>query len=681
MAKRQKQASKSSSRTTEAAASAPAPELAAAWDRRWIWLAPGLLFAITLFCYWQQLTSSSISILWDAADFFQPIQNYLSQELHAGRIPFWTPYPQAGFPFLADPQVGAWYPLNWPFFLIGVTPRVLFAEHWLHALVACLGAYLLAYRLLNYRPAAVLAGLCYGLSGFFTGHSSHTVMLQTAAWLPWMLLLFDRALETRRLGHIASGCLIAGLIVLAGHFQSALYCFFALALFAAARIIQEPRQWLRVAITAAAFPVMGTLLSAVAVLPGLELATHSIRTVQNAIGDSYGMILPQSLLTLVLPDFYGAASGQYHGPQDITQYYFYAGILLLPLAAWGLAYRALRLPCALIFAVPVWYALGQNAGLFLLIARLPGFGSIRAPVNIWFVPALALALLAAAGLTLASARWRKRWVSFAVLAIFAIDLFVCNFANNQLAYSRTPYDQLYGQGESLFQRAVTSRLPPLARFEAAQDSPAFGPLAHYFTTRTEVTYGYNPLTLSLYHEYLDAMSANPKLRNELNGALWLDAAAAGVRQNPDALPRVLFPAELRTAATPAESLRLLATLDPARQAIVPPTVHPAAQDAAGAARVTEYTPGHYKIHYRCAGESLLRVASAWFEGWSASVNGRTLSVFPVDHALLGIIVPQGEGDLSLDYSSKYFGTGAIVSVLALALCVASFFTRRRTSVP
>jgi hypothetical protein len=268
-----------------------------------------------------------------------------------------------------------------------------------------------------------------------------------------------------------------------------------------------------------------------------------------------------------------------------------------------------------------------------------------------------------------------------VLAIFATDLFVFNFANNQLAYSRTPYDQLYGQGETLFQQAVTSRLPPLARFEAAQDSPAFGPLAHYFTTRTEVTYGYNPLTLSRYHEYLDAISANPKLRNELNGALWLDAAAGGVRQNPDSLSRVVFPAELHTAASSTDSLRLLATLDPARQAIVPANVHPAAQDAAGAARVTEYTPGHYKIHYRCAGESVLRIASAWFDGWSASLNGRELSVFPVDHALLGVLVPQGEAELSLDYSSKYFGTGAIVSLLALAVCVTAFFTRRRTSVP
>jgi hypothetical protein len=155
-------------------------------------LAPAILFVATLVCYWTPLTSGNTSILWDAANFFQPIQNYLSQELHAGRIPFRTPYPFAGSPIPAYPQVGAWYPLNWPFFLAGVTPRVLLAEHFLHALPACFGTYFRAFRLLRQspgqstqqRPASVLAGLCYGLSGLFTGHSSHTPITQCAAWLP-----------------------------------------------------------------------------------------------------------------------------------------------------------------------------------------------------------------------------------------------------------------------------------------------------------------------------------------------------------------------------------------------------------------------------------------------------------------------------------------------------------------
>src|SRR5689334_2025315 len=91
-----------------------APELssrpvAANPSPRWNLLAPAILVAVTLACYWVPMTSDQTSILWDAADYYQVVQNYLSQELHAGHLPFWSPYPWAGYPFLADPQVGAWY--------------------------------------------------------------------------------------------------------------------------------------------------------------------------------------------------------------------------------------------------------------------------------------------------------------------------------------------------------------------------------------------------------------------------------------------------------------------------------------------------------------------------------------------------------------------------------------------
>ena len=104
----------------------------------------------------------------------------------------------------------------------------------LHALLACFGAYLLAKKLFGNAAAALFAGMSYGLSGFFAAHSSHIPMFQAAAWLPWLLLLFTRALEDRAWRNCALASLVAGMIVLAGHFQTALYCFAALALFALA---------------------------------------------------------------------------------------------------------------------------------------------------------------------------------------------------------------------------------------------------------------------------------------------------------------------------------------------------------------------------------------------------------------------------------------------------------------
>src|SRR5438874_1086348 len=110
-----------------------------------------------------QLLSGSVQF--DGLDVHYSAQRYLSDELHAGRLPFWTPYIFSGFPFLADLQVGAWYPLNWPFFAAGIflsTQRSIGLQLLLHNLIACGGTYALANRLIGRPAPAVAAALFYG---------------------------------------------------------------------------------------------------------------------------------------------------------------------------------------------------------------------------------------------------------------------------------------------------------------------------------------------------------------------------------------------------------------------------------------------------------------------------------------------------------------------------------------
>ena len=210
--------------------------------------------------------------------------------------------------------------------------------------------------------------------------------------MPWLLLLFDRALASHALRNTILGGVAAGLMILAGHFQTTLYSFSALGLFATARAFQQPwasqklRSRARIFGLALAIPVLGTLISAIATAPGLELTVYSVRATLKAINRTEGELPLQALVTLVYPNFLGGViSGEYRGPFDITQYYYYAGILMVPLAIVGLRNRVLRWITLPLIVVPVWYAMGRSAGLFLLIARLPGFSSVRAPVNIWFV--------------------------------------------------------------------------------------------------------------------------------------------------------------------------------------------------------------------------------------------------------------------------------------------------------
>ena len=147
---------------------------------------PALGLATVLF-YSIPLFSRQSTIHWDLADVYYPAQRFFSESLRAGKLPQWTPYLDSGIPFLADPRTGAWYPLHWPFFLIGILPRTLVWEIALHAFLALAGAYLLAQKLFGARGPALLGAVLYGWSGFFAAHSSTPGQFETAALLPWML--------------------------------------------------------------------------------------------------------------------------------------------------------------------------------------------------------------------------------------------------------------------------------------------------------------------------------------------------------------------------------------------------------------------------------------------------------------------------------------------------------------
>src|SRR5205085_1386257 len=149
-----------------------------------------------------------------------------------------------------------------------------------------------------------------------------------AALLPWLLWTGWRATHAPRWR--AALAVVAGCIVLTGHFQTALYAFFALAVFLGLDCAVR-RTGVRGALWALVCAAAGALtLAAVMILPGLEFTAQSTRASANYARETGARLIPEALLTLVSPNHYGAPEGRnYTGPQDITQFFLYQGILLL----------------------------------------------------------------------------------------------------------------------------------------------------------------------------------------------------------------------------------------------------------------------------------------------------------------------------------------------------------------
>jgi hypothetical protein len=578
-------------------------------------------------------------------------------------MPFWTPYVFSGAPFLADPQVGAWYPLNWPFFLLGITPRAIEWQLALHALLAAIGGYLLGRDLLRSRAGAVIAGILFAFSGLFAETSSHVGPFQATAWLPMLLWAGRRAArETKWLPVLA---LCSGCLVLTGHFQTALYSFFALAIFLAVDLAITRSGPVRHLAAVGCAALAAIALPAVMVLPGLELTGESLRAGADFSRDAGAMLTPGALATLVNPNHYGALGPEpYTGPQDITQFYLYMGLLLLPLAAAGLMAGRERWYGVVLAVAGAWYAFGPPAGLYSAIALLPGFRSVRAPIQMWFVAALGLALLAGAGVGWVRARIRSPWIPLALAVVIGIDLYYWNMERNPLAFARESFEDLYGTRQDHFQAVVAPLTrEPMHRIYAPFATAAFGPLNGTLDSRIEVTYGYNPLELLRYHKYVEAAAANARLLNGLGVTAIIDASKGTLQPNPARLPRISAPESVSAVRSREEAMARLAALDPAREAVVEGG-EAIAQNGGASVQITGYEGDLYRARYQAAHPTLLRIAVPYYPGWQAEVDGRSLPVMPVDLALMGVVVPAGSHELTMRYKPARFAAGAGISAVA-----------------
>ena len=153
----------------------------------------------------------------DGYRYYLPIHELTAQAWHAGHVPGWNPFQLSGSPLLAT-QAGAFYPLE---LLYLVLPDVYANNLYiiLSIAIAALGAAAFARRLTGDIPAAVVAGLGFGSSGFIYGHIAHQPIVAGAAWIPWALLGYDRVAERRSAGRFVLAAIPLAMPGLTGHPQ------------------------------------------------------------------------------------------------------------------------------------------------------------------------------------------------------------------------------------------------------------------------------------------------------------------------------------------------------------------------------------------------------------------------------------------------------------------------------
>jgi hypothetical protein len=353
----------------------------------------GLLAASLLF-YYPLVFLGRALMDYDAFVYFYPQRVYLAQSLLAGRIPLWDPDLFLGVPFLANPQTAVLYPPSW-LFLFGPVQVVYAAQLVLHAFLAALFTYLLARHAFGVLPlAAAVGGLVYAFGGFAVGQGGHLNQISAAAWLPAVLLAYDRFAATRRLYWLGLGALALALQLLAGHPQETYMTLIVLGIFGVVRAPwRNPRHLVWCAVGGVVICALGATLSAAQLLPTLELAPLSIRGEGVDWRDAVAGSLPPYLaVRALLPPYWV--------PVPYTEYLGYVGVTPLVLGLLSLPFGRWRgvLFGGLIAFFGLFLALGENNGAYAFVfSAVPGFDTFRVPARWLLLWQFGVALLATLG--------------------------------------------------------------------------------------------------------------------------------------------------------------------------------------------------------------------------------------------------------------------------------------------
>jgi hypothetical protein len=366
-------------------------------------IGPYLLLTLLDLLFFGQLVLHPSQVLYgDHSDLLAlhiPAKTFLVESWReTGELPRWCPYEFAGTPFMHDIQVGAFYP---PHIVLYLLP----AEYvgavlsWLivvHILIAGWGMYAYAKSEGLGFIGSLVAALGFMFAGRWMLHllvGGHYIVIGLA-WLPWVLLLLERAIRQGSLLWASAAGVVYALLVLGTQPQWTFYSGIFIAMWTLGTALDRRslahtsgsvRPLVRWLLCGAWTVVVAVGLCAVQLLPTIEAAGLSCRS--QGVAATSGM--RQIVEAVILP----------FGPvrqSTATSWESQAGlgVLWLAMALLGASVSRGRTRWqAGVCLLLLLFALGGGQ----LLERAPGFGLFRQPVRMFLIVTLPLALLAGRG--------------------------------------------------------------------------------------------------------------------------------------------------------------------------------------------------------------------------------------------------------------------------------------------
>jgi hypothetical protein len=327
--------------------------------------------------------------------------------LAQGKLPLWNPHVFSGIPGIADIQTRFFYLPD--VLLRGVPLTDAFNYAFIfHLWLAAAGTYALCRQIRTSRWAAILAALGFALGGAFTPrlYPVHVLLIWSIAWLPLILALCLRSIQSGRWMPSPSLPIVLAIQVLAGYIQGSIYVVGVIVLFYVFHALSR-----RSRARSSAFWRLPFQLCLVGLVSGGLTAAQLIPTARlvgeagRAEGISYEAATRDSLswahlTTLVFPNALADQSTAFReeAPGGMWEKSGYVGLVLLlaaPLSLTSSSSRRKALFWVAIAMLGLGFALGKNLPLFEFhYALMPGLRNPGRLLPLW---SLGLAVMGALG--------------------------------------------------------------------------------------------------------------------------------------------------------------------------------------------------------------------------------------------------------------------------------------------
>ena len=282
----------------------------------------------------------------DLSTYFYPLRFILAESALLGELPLWNRHLAMGFPILADVQLGIFYPPHLFFYVLSLFDAVA-VTYVFHYFVSAFGAYLL-WRHWDYcRYQAMIGAILFTLGGTTISLINLLNHFQSAVWLPWCVLAWERFLCKESWGRfllVVGACVMQ---LLAG--SPEVYAMSVALLIVSGYAVKQnymPKRMFRCFFWLIAINVVVLAVVSVQLLPAIELVFHSRRQqpIQFAEAATWSLN-PWSLLNLLF-----VTKTADMGLADGTQLFFERNIPFLISHYFG---------AILIFGVSFWLILGS----------------------------------------------------------------------------------------------------------------------------------------------------------------------------------------------------------------------------------------------------------------------------------------------------------------------------------